>query len=168
MATYVETSLQVKWERKNDLRHHLRKLEAIRKRAQPHFSPPITLSRPSNPQRSFSIERENIHLVRRLFSISTRKQPQPRSFSVSLHKFIRRRRWEQIFTENEKLSQKLGKINSDLSKNRLEASYVDVEKYRNLSSKTRLVELAERVTRSRFDKTGKNKLKKESSCDMVL
>jgi hypothetical protein len=167
MATYVETSLQLKWERRNHLQHHMRRLEAIRKRALPQRELPVVVTRPSRLNQSFSIERENLLLVQRLVSISTRKRAeQQRSFSVSLQKYVKRRKWDQIFAENEKLSQKLGKVSSDLSKRRQELSFHEMEKYKQLTSKARLLEMAERVTRTRFSKPSKPK--PDSNCDMVL
>ena len=151
MATYVETSLQVKWERRNDLQHHMRKLEAIRRRALPQRESPVVL------------------LVQRLMSISTRKRAdQQRSFSVSLQKYVKRRKWDQIFAENQKLSQKLGKVSSDLSKRRQELSFHEMERYKQLTSKARRLEMAERITRTRFTKAGQRKPQSDSTCDMVL
>ena len=169
MATYVETSLQVKWERRNDLQHHMRKLEAIRRRALPQRESPVVLIRPSRLNQSFSIERENLLLVQRLMSISTRKRAdQQRSFSVSLQKYVKRRKWDQIFAENQKLSQKLGKVSSDLSKRRQELSFHEMERYKQLTSKARRLEMAERITRTRFTKAGQRKPQSDSTCDMVL
>ena len=169
MATYVETSLQVKWERRNHWQHHLRKLGEIRSRPLPSKDRSVVLARPSRLNQSLSIERENQLLVQRLISISTRKRTEnPRSLSVSLQKYVKRRNWDQIFAENEKLSQKLEKVSSDLSKRRQELSFQEIERYRQFSSKAKLLQMADRVTRTRFSKPVKRHFHVDSNSDMVL
>lgn len=169
MATYVETNLQVKWERRNHWQHHLRRLGEIRARPSPSPDRPVVLVRPSRLNQSLNVDRENLLLVQRLVSISTRKRTEnPRSLSVSLRKYVKRRNWDQIFVENERLSQKLRKVSSDLSKRRQELSFQEIERYRQFSSKAKLLEMAERVTRTRFSKPAKRHFQVDSNSDMVL
>ena len=60
------------------------------------------------------------------------------------------------------MSQRIERISSDLSKKMLDLSFRDTEKYRNISSKSRLLEVVERVTRSQLLQSDRRKGQKSN------
>jgi hypothetical protein len=64
-----------------------------------------------------------------------------------LQKFLRRRKWEEIIAENNKISSRIERVSGMLSMKRLELEFQEREKYKQLGCKMRLLELAERVAK---------------------
>ena len=156
--TYVEANLMARREQQFRLQFHQRRLEEIKKRGNRSVMGRMSVEARGGhsknvslySDRSFDIEQGNKLLIAKLVRIAKRK-PQWENLHngspTSLNIRLRKQQFDQITAANHQFAQRIFNINSFFTSKSLERRSQDLQRYKEISSRMRLVEVVNKANK---------------------